>query len=202
MKKSLSLSLILIIVSFTITAQSIEITPQYGYQIGSKYNYYGGYIKLLSSDQYGFTASIDIGGNTQAEFFWVQQNADVKIKDKWDYLHETFLTDVTVNHYQLGAIHNFGFGDALPFFGMSLGWSTFNPDNKIYDSSTKFTIGISGGFKYFFSEHIGIRLQSQLLMPIEWGGVYYSSGGGSGVTAGGTLLQLNFSGGLIFAFGR
>ena len=38
-------------------------------------------------------------------------------------------------------------------------------------------------------------------MPIEWGGVYISSGGG-GVTTGGSILQLNFSGGLIFAFGE
>lgn len=203
MNKLLSISLLLFIVSFTITAQSIEITPQYGYQIGSKYNFYGGYIKLSSSDQYGFTASINMGDDIEAEFYWAHQNTDVRIKDRWDYLQESFITDVTVNHYQLGAIHTFGDNDdALPFFGMSLGWSTFNPDDKLYKSSTKFTIGISGGFKYFFSDHIGIRLQTQLLMPVEWGGVYYSSGGGSGVTAGGTLLQLNFSGGLIFAFGR
>ena len=202
MNKSLSLSLLLFIVSFTVMAQSIEITPQYGYQIGSKYSYYGGYIKLSSSDQYGFTASINTGSDIEVEFFWVHQSTDVRIKDR-DFLQESFLTDVTVNHYQLGAIHTFGDrDDVLPFFGMSLGWSTFNPDDKLYDSSTKFTIGISGGLKYFFSDHIGIRLQTQLLMPIEWGGVYFSSGGGSGVSAGGTLLQLNFSGGLIFAFGR
>jgi len=38
-------------------------------------------------------------------------------------------------------------------------------------------------------------------MPIDWGGVYLGNGG-SGVTVGGTLLQLNFTGGLIFAFGK
>jgi len=31
----------------------LEITPQSGYQIGSKYSYNGGYIKLTSSAQYG-----------------------------------------------------------------------------------------------------------------------------------------------------
>jgi len=202
MKKTIGLSVTLLLVSFIVAAQSFEITPQYGYQIGSKYNYYSGYVKLSSSDQYGFTASIDTGNDIAVEFFLAQQNTDVRIKDR-NFLQETFLTDVTVNHYQLGAIYTFGDNDDfLPFFGMSLGWSTFNPEEKIYDSSTKFTIGMSGGLKYFFSDHIGIRLQTQLLMPIEWGGVYFSSGGGAGVAAGGTLLQLNFSGGLIFAFGR
>ena len=45
MKKYLTISLLFLITTFTINAQKIEITPQYGYQIGSKYSYYGGYIK-------------------------------------------------------------------------------------------------------------------------------------------------------------
>ena len=131
---------------------------------------------------------------------WAQQNASVKVKDAIYYPGETFITDITVNHYQIGAVHSFGYNDAQPYFGLSAGWATFNPDDKSYNSNTKFEMGISGGLKYFFSDHIGIRLQSQLLMPIEWGGVYVG-GGGSGVQVGGTLLQLNFTGGLIFAFG-
>ncbi len=203
MKNILSLSVLLILVSLSGFAQKIEIAPQYGYQIGSKYNFYGGYIKLTDSDQYGFSVSIPMNSDVQAEFFWVQQNAVVKVRDIIEYPEPTELTEVRVNHYQFAAIHTFGDSDeVVPFFGMSAGWSTFNPKEKTYNSTTKFTLGITGGIKYFFSDHIGFRLQTQLLMPIDWGGVYYSSGGGSGVNVGGTILQLNFSGGLIFAFGK
>ncbi len=54
-----------------------------------------------------------------------------------------------------------------------------------------------GCIKYFFSDRIGLLLQAQLLMPIDWGGIYIG-----GVAAGGAMVQLNFSGGLIFAFGK
>ena len=179
-------------------AQKFEITPQYGYQVGSKWNYYGGYVKLKASDQYGVTANVSLSDNIQGEFFWAQQNSSVAVKDVVLYPVEQEITDVTVDHFQLGVIHTFGYSDALPFVGLSAGWSTFNPDEPEYNSTTSFSFGFSGGLKYFFSDHIGIRLQGQLLVPVQWGGVYFGTGGG-GVTTGGSILQLNFSGGLIIA---
>ncbi len=184
----------------TINAQKVEITPQYGYQVGAKYNYYGGYVKLKSADQYGLTFGVNATDDITVEFMWAQQNSNIRIKDFQFYPRETALTDVVVNHYQIGAIHMFGYSEARPFLGLSAGWSTFNPDIDLYDSTTTFTLGLSGGLKYFFTDRIGIRIQSQLLMPVSWGGVYISSGGG-GVSAGGSILQLNFSGGLIIGLG-
>lgn len=200
MKQAIKITLIILLTSLFANAQEIEITPQYGYQIGSKYSYKGGYIKLSSSDQYGITASMSMGSDILVEFYWVHQNTNVKIKDIIFYPIETTVSDIKINHYQLGAIHEFGDDKAIPFAGLSAGWSTFNPDDNSFNSETKFTIGITGGLKYFFSSNIGFRLQTQLLMPINWGGVYVGSGG-AGVSAGSTIVQLNFSGGLIFSFG-
>jgi hypothetical protein len=183
---------------FSANGQKFEITPQYGYQVGAKWNYYGGYVKMKSSDQYGITLNANLGGDVQAEFFWSQQNSSIAVKDVIYFPREEEVTDVQVNHFQFGVIHTFGYSDAVPFFGMSAGWSTFNPDRAIYDSTTKFTLGVSGGLKYFFTDRIGLRMQAQLLMPIQWGGVYVGPGG-SGVTAGGALVIFNFSGGLVIA---
>ena len=201
MKRSLKIGFVLFLISFYANAQKFEITPQYGYQIGAKYYYYGGYVKMTDSDQFGVTVSMEVNRDVEAEFFWVQQNASVRIQDYLYYPHETYLTEVTVNHFQLGAIHSFGYNDTKPFAGASLGWSTFSPDDNFYQSNTKFTIGVSGGAKFYFSDRIGFRLQGQLLMPIEWGGVYIGSGGG-GFSTGGSLLLLNITGGLIFALGK
>jgi len=192
---------IIILFSIDTYAQKVEITPQYGYQIGAKYNYYGGYLKLNSSDQYGLTFGVNASDDITVEFMWAQQNTGLRIKDYQFFPQETDLTDVVVNHYQIGAIHMFGYSDARPFVGLSAGWSTFNPEEKIYDDTTTFTLGLSGGLKYFFTDRIGIRIQSQLLMPVSWGGVYVGGGGG-GVTAGGSILQLNFSAGLIIGLGN
>jgi hypothetical protein len=132
---------------------------------------------------------------------WAQQNSKVSIQDYVGYPRETDLSDVVVNHYQIGAIHMFADHEARPFVGLSAGWTTFNPEDNFYGSTTKFTMGLTGGLKYFFTDRIGIRIQTQLLMPVGWGGVYVG-GGGSSVYAGGTILQLNFSGGLIIGLGN
>ncbi len=200
MKNLLVVIAMLLAMTSTVHAQKIEITPQYGYQIGAKYNYYGGYVKLKSSDQYGLTFGVNATDDITVEFMWAQQNTSISIQDFQFYPQETELSDVVVNHYQIGAMHMFGYSEARPFVGLSAGWSTFNPDLDLYDGTTTFTLGISGGLKYFFTDRIGIRIQSQLLMPVGWGGVYIGGGGG-GVTAGGSILQLNFSGGLIIGLG-
>jgi len=192
--------LILVCIFFQHSYAQVEITPQYGYQVGAKYNFYNGYVKMDASDQYGLTLNFDLNGyGLQAEAFWVMQNSVVSIRDYYDYPRETEISDLKVNHFQFGVINQWENGQLAPFFGMSAGFSIFDPSE--YNSSTKFTLGLSGGLKYYFTDVIGIRLQSQLLMPIDWGGVYIYPGGSS-VDVGGTILQLNFSGGLIFALGR
>jgi len=200
MNRILSIIVLIILFSIDTYAQKVEITPQYGYQIGAKYNYYGGYLKLKDSDQYGVTVGVNPNDDISVEFMWAQQNTSMSIKDYIRYPQETELSDIVVNHYQIGAIHMFGYSDARPYAGLSMGWSTFNPEEELFNSTTTFTMGISGGLKYFFNDHIGIRLQSQLLMPVSWGGVYVGGGGG-GVTTGGSVLQLNFSGGIIIGLG-
>ncbi|MGB5321316.1 hypothetical protein [Lutimonas sp.] len=201
MKNILLVITICIVLTNMTWAQKVEITPQYGYQVGAKYNYYGGYVKLKGSDQYGLTFGINATDEITVEFMWAQQNSKVSVQDFQFYPRETELTDVVVNHYQIGAVHMFGYSEARPFVGLSAGWSTFDPDMNIYNGTTTFTLGVSGGLKYFFTDRIGIRIQSQLLMPVSWGGVYLG-GGGTGVTAGGSILQLNFSGGLIIGLGN
>ena len=197
-QRSIFLSFFLFLSVLSVCGQKFEITPQYGYQVGSKWNYYGGYVKMKSSDQFGVTLNAALGNDLQAEFAWTQQNTTVAIKDVVFFPREEDVTDVQVNHYQFGIIHTFGYSDVVPFFGMSAGWSTFNPEERIYDSNTKFSFGVSGGIKYFFTDHVGLRMQAQFLMPVQWGGVYIGTGG-SGVSAGGALLIFNFSGGLVIA---
>ncbi len=211
LKKNLLFTFLGIFMAASTYAQ-IEITPQAGYQIGSKYNYYDGYMKLKASGHFGVTVDFDInpiGG--QVEVIYAYQNADLNIKDYFYFPFETFITKFEVHHIQAGFIQNFNYDEALrPYAGMSAGISIFNPQyiesdglRPGYDPAnrTKFSFGFTGGVKYFFTERIGLRMQAQLLIPIEWGGVYYGYGG-SVYTSGGSLLQLNFTGGLIFRLGE
>ena len=192
------LFILIVICTVNSFSQQLEITPQYGYQLGSKYSYGVGHIKVLGSDQYGVTVGLSVEDIT-AEFTWVQQNSAINIKDI-NYPIETKLSDVTINHYQFGATYSFSDDGVIPYAGASAGWVTSNPTDNQYETSSKFEWGVTGGMKYFFTERIGIRLQTQLLVPVNWGGVYINSGG-TNFYSGGTLLQLNFTGGIIFAIG-
>ena len=89
---------------------------------------------------------------------------------------------------------------ARPFLGLFAGWSTWNPEEVRYQSITTFTMGVTGGLKYFFTDRIGLRIQTQLLLPINWGGFYLGSGG-SCLYASGSILQFNITGGLINGLG-
>ena len=200
MKKIFLLFIFALFFKFGTYAQKVELTPQYGYQFGSKYNYAGGYLKNSGSDHYGLTVGVNASDDITVEFMWAQQNSTVSIKDVVFFPRETDVTDMVANHYQLGAVHMFGYNDARPFAGLSAGWSTWNPEDPVYSSHTTFTVGLSGGLKYFFSKRVGLRLQGQLLMPVNWGG-FYIGGGGGGITAGGSIIQFNISGGLIIGLG-
>ncbi len=200
LKKIGLLGFTFVLFSLGLKAQKVEITPQYGYQFGAKYSYHGGYVKFQDSDQYGLTFGINAADDITIEFMWAQQNSKISVQDFILYPKETDLTDVKVNHYQLGAIHMFADDQARPFIGLSAGWSTWNPEVEKYQSITTFTMGITGGLKYFFTDRIGLRIQTQLLLPINWGGFYLGSGG-SGLYASGSILQLNITGGLIIGLG-
>ena len=130
MKKTINNFILTILFIFaTSTAYTqIEITPQFGYQIGSKYNFYNGYVKLTGSEQYGITLDVDINGHgTQLELFWVYQDSEVRILDYFLSPYETFITNITANHFQIGAIQNFQDGDFRPFAGLSGGFTIFDP---------------------------------------------------------------------------
>ena len=208
MKNTLRISVILFLASITMNAQGFEITPQYGYQINSKLNFDGGDIKIPGSSLYGITGSYNLNNGMAFEFSWAQQKSDLKASSVVDLVNDGNWGDVKINHYQFGGIQHFGNDDDLrPFFGVSAGWSTFSPennnqgqDNLQYLSSTStFTFGISGGIKYMFTNHIGLRIQSQLLLPIYGSTYYYGYPYYTGYSKVAALL--NFSGGLIFAFG-
>jgi hypothetical protein len=57
-----------------------------------------------------------------------------------------------------------------------------------------------GGWKFYFSDAVGVRLQGLALLPLVFtgGGLYVGTGGSSlGVSAGIPIAQFSFSAGLI-----
>ena len=192
-------------------AQKIELTPMYGYQLGAKLDYGPGYLKITDGSQYGVTLNANIRDGIAAELSWWRQDAELRLKDKFDLPLETRLSDVAVDYFLLGAVKYAELNQFRPFAGFSGGLVIFTPNNENQDvlnrslsSSTKFAFTFTGGIKYMISEKVGIRIQGQLLFPVEWGGIYVGIGTGgpsTGASLGSTIIQGAFSGGLIIGLG-
>lgn len=185
-----------------------ELTPFGGYMFGGRLRFYEGDLRLKDNANYGLAIDIEVSPDTKLELFWSQMQTSAEFKPfyGYDYLRGSF--DLSINYFQIGAIREMGKDNIRPFGSFSLGTTYSSPkDNKISDD-WRFSITLGGGVKIWLSDHIGIRLQARLLMPIYWGGVGIFAGWGSGgsssgisLSAGSAILQGDLTGGLIFAFG-
>jgi len=192
-------------------AQTIEVTPNYGYHFGAKLNYYGGYFKLADSGQFGITVGVDTYTDIMAEISYMRQDSELRIQDVVYAPFEKRLADISLDWIQIGATKYFQTDKVRPFFGAALGLVIINPKNQDpsilpvgVGSTTNFAFSFKGGLNYMFSKRVGLNLQGNLLFPVNWGGFYV--GGGSGGVSGGvsvssTSIIGGFSGGLVFVLG-
>ena len=189
-------------------AQSIEITPSYGAQFGSKLNYGANYLKIKGSGQYGITIGVETVEDVMAEVSYFHQGTELRIRDFLYGSSERRLADLAMDWIMVGATKYITTGTIKPFVGGSLGMVIFSPKNEnpaviiqSLSSQTKFAFAFKGGVNIMFSERIGLNLQGNLFFPVSWGGLYVGGGpggvsGGAGVTS--TTVIGSLSGGLVF----
>jgi len=210
MKKTL-----LIIITFLTVHQlfaQVEITPYYGWQwTGSipMYSYPPYYnsqnAKVDDKANYGARLGVRLPSYMIAEFEWNHTETNLRYRD---FNGEQVVIPVSANYYWLGVIRELKEGPAIPFGIFNIGAANFK-DMDEGDNITLFAIGFGGGIKYFFSDKVGIRLQARLMAPMMFGGLTFGCGigtGGSGCGAGAgaysTLIQGDFTGGIVLKLGE
>ena len=190
------------------SAQTIEITPSFGYHFGTKLNYGSNYLKYKDSEQWGITLGFETFDETMVELSYIHQGTTINIRDIILSPNERRLADVSGDWIMLGGTKYFPTGKLRPFVGGSLGLAFFSPSNENRDiinksisSETKFAFSFKGGVNIMFSDRVGLNLQGNLMFPVNWGGVYVSGGTGgvgAGVSLGSTTVIGGFSTGLVF----
>ncbi len=192
-------------------AQSIEITPSYGFQFGSKLSYGSNYIKIDDGDQYGLTVGFELDTDLVAEVTYFRHSTELNIRDIILSPVESRLTDLNIDWFLVGASKYFSDNKVKPFAGGGLGFVVLTPKNENFDlinrgldNQTRFTFSFKTGVNAMITDVVGVNLQFNLLLPVSWGGVYVGGGpGGVGAGAGvsGTTVIGSFSGGLVFKLG-
>jgi hypothetical protein len=189
-------------------AQTIEITPSFGYHFGTKLNYGPNYLKYKDSEQWGITLGFETFDETMIELSYIHQGTSINIRDIILSPSERRLADVSGDWIMVGGTKYFPKGKLRPFFGGALGLAIFSPSNedrsiinRSISSETKFAFSFKGGVNIMFSDRVGLNLQGNLMFPVNWGGVYVSGGTGgvgAGVSLGSTTVIGGFSTGLVF----
>lgn len=195
-------------------SQKFEITPIGGFQFGGKMDVTNGKLKIDESSNYGIILDYYLVNYLQLEFFWLRQDSELKLKEHFGVKQDLFKS--AVEYFQLGLLYYFDTGKVNPFAGFTVGAVNFAPQNINQFSETRFAVALKGGVKYFFNDKIGLRLQGQLLLPINYVGTsFFCLSGGycspsvptgallQGIQNEGiilSLLQGAINGGLIMAF--
>lgn len=177
----------------------IQLTPIFGYTIGGDVdiadatNIERG-IGLKESISYGFALNGPSKAPTEWELYFNHQ--ETQFKDNGP--------DVSLDTLQLGGTYLGSGKTAIPYIVATLGGMRVAPKDADNDYLWSFTIG--GGYKFFPSKRIGLRLEGRVLSTLvssdsAW---FCGSNNGSGScvvrTSGNLLLQFQANAGIIFRF--
>ena len=92
-------------------------------------------------------------------------------------------------------------GDVFyPFFSGSLGLVHYGTPEEGYGNYNTMAVNVAAGLKVMFTEWIGFRMQARLLLPLHYGGAYFSGGTNGvdyGVSSTCVMVQGDFTGGII-----
>lgn len=205
-------SLLLLLISFvgvsTALGQgTIEIQPFIGYTVGGTIPVNSNdlnirEIKFDGGSSYGATVGFNATEHLGFEFMWKRQSTEAvgKLSGGGDF-EETI--GVNLDQYHGNFILHFTDEDEAvrPFALIGLGATRGAGDGS---SQTNFSFGVGGGLKYFFSQHIGLRLQARYAPTYlfsEAGGVWCNWWGVCWVVSNDKFLnQFDTSAGIIFRF--
>lgn len=206
LKKYYFLALLLIVPLTTLAQGQFEITPFGGYMFGGKFRFYEGELKIQDAGNYGALVDIEIATDTKIELLWSQMQTSARFKPYYGYDYiSSDPFNLTLNYFQIGGVREADYDNIRPFGALTFGAAYFKPTSMGLPDNWQFAVTLGGGVKIWITEQIGIRLQGRLMLPMYFAGVgAYFGTGGSGLTVGASssVVQGDFTGGLIFSFGE
>ena len=201
MKKLFPVSVLLILMNFSTIGQTVEITPFGGYVFASRWSGPNGSIRFDDAAMYGGILSVGVNPVSNVSFTYTR--IDTKARPDY-YGYSTNNVALSQNYYMVGFTRNFPVNEHVsPFASINLGGVYFAPKESGYYNYWFFAMGADAGAKIYFNDVIGIRLQAQLMFPVQYGGFsFYFGSGGSSVNVSSTMVDFGFTGGLIFRLGK
>lgn len=170
MKKSVLLALLVV---FTTSIYSqVEITPTFGYTISGKVKTNNGYINVEGATSYGGIVGVEISEHSFIEFTYRRSTPTV-VSEPYNSNGAVKKGTSGIEQYNLGFSQEFEISNdqVLPFANFTMGSTRYTLEEAAtnYDSWL-FSMSFGGGVKIFFNDNIGLRLQTNLVLPSAFGG--------------------------------
>jgi len=181
---------------------NFEITPFVGEMGGGKFQ-----DATTTSDR-------DVEGDTDFGVIF-NVNAD-SYERQYEFLYARQSTsvegvaplDMDIQYLQIGGIVNFTDTSrfVIPYFGLTVGGTRFEPDINGLDSATKLSFSAGGGLKIPVTDHIGIRLDARAFVTVMNGSadIFCASGSSGGAclirSQSDTFVQYHIGLGVIAGF--
>lgn len=134
----------------------VEITPFVGYTVGGGFVTPEGELNIDPSASFGGTLGYRAAPDLLVELAFSRQSSTIQYESGSFEPHED-LFDLTVQHVNVGAVYEHGFGGIHPFFGGGLGITRFEPDLADTESETRFSFNFSTGVRGDLSSRLGLR---------------------------------------------
>jgi hypothetical protein len=200
--------LAVLVVSMAATASMaerpvIEVTPEANYVWTSSLDATldsqppeAGKFDIKNNGAYGFTVDVEVRPGTQVEFLYLYQKSELTFDGGRN--GKRTLYDLATSYYHVGAMQGFRRGKVLPFTGLTLGATSFDP-SAAGETNWKFSIGLNAGAKVYLSERFGLRFHGRALMSfLDTGaGLWLGTGGVSMGITGYGIWQWDLGGGLV-----
>jgi opacity protein-like surface antigen len=187
----------------------VEITPFGGYLLGGSVKFYEGKFKIENAASYGAMLAVKARGGNFVELSYTRMDSKGYWEPYYNYIidlpADTF--DIAMNYLQINSLNEFNLDNESikPYGTAGMGASWIHPKEGDANDEWMFTFNAALGLKYFFSDRIGIRLQARMILPMIFngGGFYFGYGsGGAYVSSTTTMVQGDFTGGLIVVLGN
>lgn len=180
--------LFLFIVALPVCARagSWEVGPLVGQRFGGRFinNDSGNVYNVNSAPAVGFYAGKAFDyGNRYAEFLYSRQETDVDLNG----LNGLSDLDINIESYYFGLMQLYGDDKFRPYLEGLIGFTHFNFSDT-FKPNTLFSLGASGGFKYFASKRVGLRLEGRVYATFSGGGTAVACSGGCAMNYTGTAF--------------
>ena len=192
MKKQITILLLMVsVVTVTLAQPAVTLLTFGGYTFDESFSTEFGKAKVKGGFQWGGGFEFGVDDYMAIELIYMRQDADV--------IYNQLITQYTgkagLNYIMLGGTRYQPLNDMISGFGtLDLGAMWTEPSSQLQtESVTKFAIGGRLGIRITATEKVSLRLHAQLLSPVQWGGLYFGTGG-VGVSTGSSILQFNLGG--------